>query len=813
MKIKFKLLYLVVLATVMLSLFCMTVSASDSESVLGDMNGDSVVNIDDAIYLLKHTMLPSRYPLSQSADVNGSEDVNIDDAIYLLKHTMMPSRYPLLNVKQYTVTWKNDNGTLLKTTRVEENKMPSFGDSVPTKASDSLYDYTFSHWATEFEAVTEDVTYVAIYTKTNRTSYTISYDANGGTDAPFSQSKSKGASITLTSSVPTYEGKDFVGWICANDSKIYKSGASFNIDADVTLYAVWGHNCSTCSGNGTTPTTIYCSRCDGKGYTTSGEYYFVDCTYKNCSNGKIWVDVKCYSCKAAGGLATAHCTACDGAGYILERDTCPNCNGEAGFYKPDTTKYRCQTCESGKVSSTQTCTTCNGDKTFADSYSSYTITLNDRNSTVGNSSVTVNSPYKLTVPTRSGYTFVGWFDAEENGTQYTDEEGMCLSVWSESENKTLYARWSLNYYTITYDCDEDVDLSGVPKVYTVEDEDFTLSEQYTVHSTLSWKLNNETIVSINTSAAKDITIKGVWTFLTASAPVEENRVEPSCTEEGHYDRVVYCEKCEEELSRETITIPPSSHSSTKELVCSVCGERVLYHREGNYIYFGEYPQTLKAESVTITSNQDSRGYYLGSDGFYYEKVVASPNSSGYTFSTGAEVIGGSTYYFKVEAIRWRIRYKSGENQFRIICDSIIANRSFDDSSAEDSYIDSDVRAWLNAEFYNTAFTELQRELVVTSVLPLVGYPEDKISLPSYAEVNSMSLNDRKKPTSDYSRATGVIMTTSGDHYGNGTWFLRDFFGYIDHSSYMHCAYGNGELGYMIVSRSACGIVPILTIRL
>ena len=41
------------------------------------------------------------------------------------------------------------------------------------------------------------------------------------------------------------------------------------------------------------------------------------------------------------------------------------------------------------------------------------------------------------------------------------------------------------------------------------------------------------------------------------------------------------------------------------------------------VEFGEYPQTLKAENVTITSQTpDADGYYLGSDGARYAKQVA-----------------------------------------------------------------------------------------------------------------------------------------------------------------------------------------------
>ena len=42
-------------------------------------------------------------------------------------------------------------------------------------------------------------------------------------------------------------------------------------------------------------------------------------------------------------------------------------------------------------------------------------------------------------------------------------------------------------------------------------------------------------------------------------PVYENEVAPTCTEEGHYDKVVYCTGCGEELSRESVTIPALGH--------------------------------------------------------------------------------------------------------------------------------------------------------------------------------------------------------------------------------------------------------------
>ncbi|MBQ2675079.1 MAG: InlB B-repeat-containing protein [Prevotella sp.] len=61
----------------------------------GDTNGDGYVTSDDAIYLLRHTLSPTRYPINQSGDMNGDGYITSDDAIYLLRHTLSPSRYPL----------------------------------------------------------------------------------------------------------------------------------------------------------------------------------------------------------------------------------------------------------------------------------------------------------------------------------------------------------------------------------------------------------------------------------------------------------------------------------------------------------------------------------------------------------------------------------------------------------------------------------------------------------------------------------------------------------------------------------------------
>ncbi|MBR2295872.1 MAG: hypothetical protein IKA43_00520, partial [Clostridia bacterium] len=78
------------------------------------------------------------------------------------------------------------------------------------------------------------------------------------------------------------------------------------------------------------------------------------------------------------------------------------------------------------------------------------------------------------------------------------------------------------------------------------------------------------------------------------------------------------------------------------------------------ILFGTYPQTIKADNVTITDTTNENGYFLGNDGEWYAKVVANPHNSSYKFSNDASVTSGSTYYFKVEPIKWRILSTDGD---------------------------------------------------------------------------------------------------------------------------------------------------------
>ena len=264
-------------------------------------------------------------------------------------------------------------------------------------------------------------------------------------------------------------------------------------------------------------------------------------------------------------------------------------------------------------------------------------------------------------------------------------------------------------------------------------------------------------------------------------------------------------------------------------------ETVPYVREGNYIYFGEYPQSIKASSVTITSTVDSRGYFLGSDNAYYAKVVASPFDSAYKFSSNQTVASGTEYYFKVEPIKWRI-ISENSGKAVLLCESIIDSSCYD--STNNNYKDSDIRAWLNGTFYIKAFGELEAALIQTvtvdNTLATTGHTEnanvcadtsDKVYLLSYKDVTnsaygfSSNANDvnvsRMKKTSDYAIAKGAYTSDSSQtaYKGNGIWMLR-----TPNDTYTHfireCNHSGAVTdGGTNITSTFFGVVPAITITL
>ena len=145
------------------------------------------------------------------------------------------------NINKYTVTWKNDDGSVLRTDKnVEYGTMPNYGSN-PTKAADAQYTYTFKGWTPEVKTVTGDATYKATYTK-EANSYTLTYDLDGGeweNDTTYTYPKKYNEEVEVKAD-PTKEGYTFAGWTSAEVEVV---NGKFKMPAkDVTLKAKWEAN-------------------------------------------------------------------------------------------------------------------------------------------------------------------------------------------------------------------------------------------------------------------------------------------------------------------------------------------------------------------------------------------------------------------------------------------------------------------------------------------------------------------------------------------------------------------------------------------
>jgi hypothetical protein len=102
----------------------------------------------------------------------------------------------------------------------------------------------------------------------------------------------------------------------------------------------------------------------------------------------------------------------------------------------------------------------------------------------------------------------------------------------------------------------------------ITDEQTVLTVEFDVKHSCEDKLTD---FEINGSGLTDaLTNAIVLNFVDASITIppqhsgrmtiEENRVDPTCTVDGHYDCVVYCSICKTELSRQTKTLDKTGHS-------------------------------------------------------------------------------------------------------------------------------------------------------------------------------------------------------------------------------------------------------------
>ena len=248
-----------------------------------------------------------------------------------------------------------------------------------------------------------------------------------------------------------------------------------------------------------------------------------------------------------------------------------------------------------------------------------------------NSSLTtcLSSGYNINKPSKTGYSFKGYYTSTNgSGTNYVNSSGTFINnAYKTIGDKTLYANWQANTYTITYNANGG---SGAPssQSYTYDpnnDTVFYLSSttpSRSGYTFLGWSLSN-TATSASYSAgqrwgthnANNYTLYAVW-----------KKTVTVCGESGH----VWKTRGIKIIStRFTWTCTRGENHTTAYIIyCSKCGMSALYYEDH---YSGSAGATLMCPT---------HPYDIGSS--EVDKVVDDCSLSSY--SDARKVSGGSNSF-------------------------------------------------------------------------------------------------------------------------------------------------------------------------
>jgi len=295
-----------------------------------------------------------------------------------------------------------------------------------------------------------DYKFTVTVTGSAATQYTcyLYYNANGGSGVPSTQSYSgtstSNHSFTVSSTTPTRSGYDFLGWSTSSSatSASYQGGSSISVsyNGSKTLYAVWQEKVTTYT------ITVY------KGNWESFHVLGVDTDVVTASSKSYTVesgtrfDVDWYGAQDETGSGTNYT-------YTVSYDS--------GCYNMASSLYGTSLGDSVTVIKTAKYYPAEEmGSTTTYSYQ-YTIKYNANggsgapsNTTATASTTSKSITLSSTVPTRSGYTFLGW-STSSSATSATYQAGTAYSFSYGSTQ--LYAVWKQSTITV----------SGTPDTYGV----------------------------------------------------------------------------------------------------------------------------------------------------------------------------------------------------------------------------------------------------------------------------------------------------------------------------------------------------------
>ena len=284
--------------------------------------------------------------------------------------------------------------------------------------------YTYSGWftakvgGTKYGTTHTFLDNTVVYAQWTPITYTIKFDGNGSTSgSTTSVTCTYDSSCTLTKNGFAKTGYTFAGWAkSASGSVEYSNGKSVknltSINGDtVTLYAKW------------TPIT-YTIKFDGNG-STGGSTTSVTCTYdSSCTLTKNGFTKTGYTFAGWNTLSIGKGTSYNNSASVK------NLSSKSGDTVTLYAKWTANT---------------------------YTIKFDGNGSTSGSTdSKTCTYDKDCALPSngfkKTGYTFAGWNTlANGKGTSYTNGASVKNLSNASGGTATLYAQWTANTYTISYD--------------------------------------------------------------------------------------------------------------------------------------------------------------------------------------------------------------------------------------------------------------------------------------------------------------------------------------------------------------------------
>lgn len=235
-----------------------------------------------------------------------------------------------------------------------------------------------------------------------------------------------------------------------------------------------------------------------------------------------------------------------------------------------------------------------------------------------------------------------------------------------------------------------------------------------------------------------------------------------------------------------VEIPANGKHSYVCDVCTTCNELnpVRYTRDGDYIYFGHWPQTLERDENVVAKLNEMAGTpplprdnnanpynWESHEGatYMWQKIVIY-NGTKYlgvqmndyrasgVYSLRSYIMKNGyftfeVYWFKYEPIKWRILTTSGNSAFimsDIALDSFSIQpdryqgfyneeygvfRTDQNGNMDGTYANnweySFIRSWLNETFYNEVFNGLQKEIIKTMKLDNSARSSNPNDYPKY----------------------------------------------------------------------------------